>query len=81
MVAPSLVKGSRGRLAIPKVGHFYRSIDGQVFILAQVDAGKVGLISLRDGNRWHAPVQVGNVNRLSKEEWEVVCDGEKFFRQ
>lgn len=74
-------KQVRGRVAIPRVGQFYRNVDGQVFILAQVEQQKVSLISLRDGNRWAAPVEVGDITRLTAEEWKAVCAEEKFDRQ
>lgn len=38
------------------------------YILANVDTQKVGLISLRDGNRWSTPVKVNNVYSLTELE-------------
>jgi hypothetical protein len=51
------------------VGTYYQSVgSGEVYLLAQVDAGKVALISLDTGNRWRDPVRVKNAHAITEAE-------------
>ena len=60
-----------------KIGNTY-TFEGETFILAQTNHGKVCLISLETGNRWNDPVSVIDVSDLTTTKWEEVTGGNNF---
>jgi len=60
---------------------FYHHSKGDLYILAQVDANEVSLISLREGNRWAAPVDVADIENITETEWQKISIGGRFDRQ
>ena len=65
-----------------KIGTFFELIGGQMnsriyntYILAQVEASKVALISL-DGNRFNDPIEVNNVMNITQTEFDLICSNE-----
>ena len=50
----------------------------QDMIIAQVDTGMVTLVSLQDGNRWHAPIKVCSVSKITHEEFADMI-GERYY--
>ena len=62
-----------------KIGTFFELIGGQMnsriyntYILAQVEASKVALISL-DGNRFNDPIEVNKVMNITQTEFDLIC--------
>lgn len=56
-----------------RVGNIFNR-DGENFILANIGDGKVALISIKDGNRWHDPCHVINPFSISYYEFCKICD-------
>lgn len=53
------------------------NVGQHTYILAQVEANKVCLISLRSGNRWANPVEVMDVEEIRVKEWkEITIEGD-----
>ena len=46
------------------------------YILATVGKGKVALINLETGNRWHDPQNTGFLNTITCAVWKKVCGGD-----
>jgi phosphopantothenoylcysteine synthetase/decarboxylase len=62
-----------------KIGTFFELFGGQtknltynIYILAQVEASKVALISL-DGNRFNDPIKVKKVDSITQIEFDLIC--------
>ena len=53
-------------------------ISGGTYILAQISAVKLILISLYNGNRWSEPVNVEDVDRVTESELKAICNGDNF---
>jgi hypothetical protein len=53
-------------------------IRGQRYILAQVDAGIVTLIHLKNGNRFRDPQKVACPQRLTAQEWYLISGMDVF---
>jgi hypothetical protein len=51
-----------------------RSFSGVTYIMANFGDRNMGLVSMKDGNRWANPVTVLNVNSITAEEMESICD-------
>jgi len=51
-----------------------RSFSGVTYIMANFGTRSMGLVSMKDGNRWANPVTVLNVNSITAEEMESICD-------
>lgn len=49
------------------------------FILAQVDAFRVSLISLISGNRWNNPALVDNPDAISYDEWQEIAEVDEYI--
>lgn len=65
------------------IGSFFEDlIEGEIYILAQVDPSKVALINMESGNRFSHPTLVGSCSDISLVEWGKVCNGaqERFLR-
>ena len=63
-----------------KTGQIYRSREfTSDFLLAQVECGRVALIMLRNGNRLNEPVFVGDVENITKGEWQNIAGEEYNF--
>lgn len=58
---------------------FKRSNSNLEYMLANVDTKKVCLVSLLDGNRWSAPIKVGNVCSLTELEIKRVFTDDFVF--
>lgn len=56
-------------------GMVFADYQGRFHILAQVDASKIALIGLHDGNRWTSPVEVNSPHSISRKEWNEITDG------
>jgi hypothetical protein len=50
------------------VGQKIKTPEGK-YIIAQVEANKVCLISLINGNRWADPIEVKNIGSITEEEF------------
>lgn len=61
-----------------RVGQFYINRGHSPHILSQVDASKVSLICLRDGNRHTESVTVANIFNISDDEWSKITSGRGF---
>ena len=54
---------------------FLVSSDRNQYILAHVDTSMVSLICTQTGNRWHTPVKVSNLSRITESEFkELLTD-------
>lgn len=65
----------------PKLGNIYgltRNGQLELYILAQVDAYKIALISLKDGNRYDDPAPCEFPAELTPEEFDAASHGEDF---
>jgi hypothetical protein len=63
-----------------KVGQKFwiqRGNDRTRYVLAQVKASQLSLINIKDGNRWHDPVSVDDINNVSDDEWAKISAGAK----
>jgi hypothetical protein len=65
-----------------KIGTFFELFGGQTknrtyntYILAQVEASKVALISL-DGNRFNDPIEVNKVMNITQTEFDLICSND-----
>lgn len=62
-----------------KPGYIYE-VSGAKFILAvfTLQNKEYGmLVDLEEGNRWVDPVEVKHMYRITKEEFDMICGGEK----
>lgn len=50
------------------VGNIFCNKYDELYLLAQTDAGKINLITLRNGNRYFDAVSVSNIDRITIEE-------------
>lgn len=57
---------------------FKRGSNKEEYMLAQVAFSKCAMVSLRDGNRWEEGVEVDDVFAITEEEFNKICDGDKF---
>lgn len=62
-----------------RTGQFY-SFDGEQFLLSQIDAGVVAMISLVDGNRYNDPVSVDDATNISRDDLTLICAGDPFVK-
>jgi hypothetical protein len=63
-----------------KQGEIFRKGIGGLYLLARCGVSEVCLCSLRDGNRWHEPIQVVDPMNITEEEWVRISSDASTYR-
>ena len=57
---------------MPKLGQRWW-ISGNEYVLSNCAYGQIGFINPENGNRWADPVKVGDMNKITYEEFREAC--------